>query len=336
MIGHPHFRGGEGSVHGDLSDSDPLIPGRWLLAGAVASVLIVAASIASAHLTIALADWANLAFGAVAAISIGLCCLLRQPARRWQRIARDFGEFFGIFVLLCLLGTLASYAAAVHSRGYADAPLERVDRLLGFSWIAWYDVVARHATLQIVGSLAYASIFLSPVVILGHAALTGGVERARRFIATYWVAAILTLIAFAFFPARGPLAFLWHGPIPYMPASGLYQSEVIDALRNRSLHQIGLNNLHGLVCSPSFHTTSAILFIAAAWRIKALRVPLTLLNLAMLLATPVEGTHYLTDMIGGALVAAAALGVMAWAMAALARQPAWRERKAQWSLGPAE
>lgn len=335
MIGLPHPPG-EGAMRGGTLDADPLIPGRWLLAGAVASLLVVAVSIASAKLTIALADWANLAFGAAGALSIGLCCRLRRPVGRRQRIARDFAEFFGIFLLLCLLGTLASYAAAAHSRGYVDAPLEQLDRLLGFNWISWYDVVAGNSSLQVVGGLAYASIFVSPAVILGHAALTGAVARARRFIATYWVAAILTLVLFAFFPARGPLAFLWHGPIPYMPVSGLYQGEVIDALRSGAMRQIGLNDLHGLVCSPSFHTTSGILFIAAAWRVKALRVPLTLLNIAMLLATPVEGTHYLTDMIGGALVAAVALGAMAWAMAALARRPAAMEADAAWRFGAAE
>ena len=35
------------------------------------------------------------------------------------------------------------------------------------------------------------------------------------------------------------------------------------------------------------------------------------INVAMLLSTPVEGTHYLADMIAGALVAIAALGIVA-------------------------
>ena len=51
---------------------------------------------------------------------------------------------------------------------------------------------------------------------------------------------------------------------------------------------------------------SAVLYIIAAWPIRRLRWPLLALNIAMLLATPVEGTHYLTDMIVGAMVAVAA------------------------------
>jgi len=38
-------------------------------------------------------------------------------------------------------------------------------------------------------------------------------------------------------------------------------------------------------------------------------VPIIVLNILMLLATPVEGTHYLADLLAGALVASIALMV---------------------------
>jgi len=295
------------------------IPGLWMLVAGTASALLVILLLAAARLTVDPIDWANPLFLAGGVLAIALCYLLRRPANRWQRMARDFGEFFGLFSIVCLLGTLASYAAAVISTGYHDAQLQHVDRLLGFDWLAWYDLVTRHAALQMAGRLVYHSIFLTPALILGYCVLFGETARARRFIATYWVAAILTLALFLFLPAKGPLAYLWHGPIPYMPVSALDQAELIEALRSRALTAIPLGDLRGLVCSPSFHTSSAILFIAAAWRIRPLRWPITALNLAMLLSTPVEGTHYLIDMIGGALVALAAMAVMSWMLAALAR-----------------
>jgi membrane-associated phospholipid phosphatase len=126
------------------------------------------------------------------------------------------------------------------------------------------------------------------------------------FIASFWLAAVATLLLFTLAPAQGPLAYLWHGRIPYMPQSALYQAQVIPLLRHHAVHEVAVTSLHGLVCAPSFHTVSAVLYIIAAWPIRKLRWPLLALNLAMLLATPVEGTHYLTDMIVGALVAIAA------------------------------
>jgi membrane-associated phospholipid phosphatase len=88
-----------------------------------------------------------------------------------------------------------------------------------------------------------------------------------------------------------------------MPTSALYQSQLIPELRNGSLQQVSLGALRGLVCAPSFHTTSAVLFMLTAWPIRSLRWPLIAVNVAMLFSIPVEGTHYLADMIGGVLVA---------------------------------
>lgn len=95
-----------------------------------------------------------------------------------------------------------------------------------------------------------------------------------------------------------------------MPTSALYQEELVIALRAHRMTDIDLGALRGLVCAPSFHTASAVVFMAAAWPVPRLRWVIVPVNLAMLLATPVEGTHYLTDMIVGALVALAAIAIV--------------------------
>jgi len=57
-----------------------------------------------------------------------------------------------------------------------------------------------------------------------------------------------------------------------------------------------------------------VIYIRSAWRVRGLRWPVLALNVAMLLSTPVEGTHYLADMLIGALVAMAAILVLRRAM----------------------
>jgi membrane-associated phospholipid phosphatase len=91
-----------------------------------------------------------------------------------------------------------------------------------------------------------------------------------------------------------------------MPTSALFQEHLIPALRNHTVTTIDLGALRGLVCAPSFHTAAGVLYIVTAWPIARLRWTLVPINLAMLLATPVEGTHYLIDMIAGLIVAVAA------------------------------
>ncbi len=236
--------------------------------------------------------------------------VLRSPAAPWQRVLRDTVEYVGLFCSISLLGAVASYAVAATSTGFADRSLETFDHILRFDWVRWYDFEVAHPALVPVSRIAYQSIFVTPAILLGYFAFQGRKAEARWFIASFWLAAVITLLLFTCFPAQGPLGFLWHGPIPYMPTSAMYQVDLIPALRDHAIRAVPLVGLHGLVSAPSFHTVSAVLYIAAAWPIARLRWPILLLNAAMLLATPVEGTHYLTDMIVGALVALATLATM--------------------------
>lgn len=224
-----------------------------------------------------------------------------------HRQLADFCGFVAAFSAVSLIGVLSSYPAAAETTGFSDPQLARVDQMLHFDWIWWYQAVSSSYTLQWLGSAIYAAIYVSPLLILAHYARVEDRHSAHQFILTFWLAALLTLMLFPLFPAEGPLAFLWHGPIPYMPTSALYQEQLIPALRAHQVTHIDLGALRGLVCAPSFHSAAAVIYIATAWRIPRLRWPIGLLNLAMLAATPVEGTHYLTDMIVGGLVAICAL-----------------------------
>jgi membrane-associated phospholipid phosphatase len=232
---------------------------------------------------------------------------LRRPKTRIEAIARNAAEYFGVFVAVTLFGIVASYAVAAQSVGYVDASLSYLDSRLGFDWNAWYAFVAAHPLARIAGRIAYANIYVSPVVLLAWFAYAGEKREARIFIAAFWLAVVLTLVTFVLIPAQGPLAAMWHGPIPYMPSSALYQAELIPQLRSHGLQEIHVEALQGVVCAPSFHAASGVLFIAAGWRAPPLRWPLLVINILMLLATPVEGTHYLVDIILGAAVAIVAL-----------------------------
>lgn len=279
------------------------IPGPWLAAVIGVTAIAVLVPMAEMQISLERNDLADRLLGAIVALGLLIRILTRAPASRIAHIVRDGCDHFGLFAAICLSGALASYPIAAASVGFEDPALEQVDQLLRFNWISWYEVVARHPVLQIAESLAYQSIFVTPAVILGYFAATHRRAEARSFIASFWLAAMVTLALFPLAPAKGPLVYLWHGHIPYMPQSGLYQAQLIPLLRHHGLHSLGVTSLHGLVCAPSFHATSALLYIMAAWPVRPLRWPVLVLNVAMLLATPVEGTHYLADIICGAAVA---------------------------------
>jgi membrane-associated phospholipid phosphatase len=295
-----------------------------MLSGLAASWLVLAVLLWGARLEIApTGPAAAIAFAWLLAAA-ATTWVLRNPCARAEQVARDAAEYFGIFVALALFGVLGSYAVAAQTLGYSDRYLALLDRSLGFDWIAWYGFVARHPGLQLAGRVAYQCIYVSPVALLAYYAGTGRKQEARRFIATVWVAAVLTLALFVVVPAEGPLAAVWRGPIPYMPVSALYQSELIPQLRSHGLGEIHLESLQGVICAPSFHAASGVLYIIAAWRAPPLRWPLLGINAAMLLSTPVEGTHYLVDILAGAAVAVVSVVLVR----VLARRLAYRGRAA--------
>jgi hypothetical protein len=286
-----------------------LIRGHWIVAGLSVSAMLIMILLHAARLGVAAGGP-----GAVAALlwltmTGWVAYAYRNPTSRRERIARDAAEYFGVMVAVTLFGIVASYAVAAQSVGYVDSQLAWLDSQLGFDWNGWYAFVIAHPVARVLGRIAYGNIYLSPAILLAWYALTGRKREARMFITAVWLSVVLTLVAFVLIPAQGPLAATWQGPIPYMPSSALYQAELIPQLRSHGLQQIHVEALQGVVCAPSFHAASGVLFIAAGWRAGPLRWPMLALNAMMLLATPVEGTHYLIDIIMGAVVAMVAIGM---------------------------
>lgn len=288
-----------------------LIPGRWVVAATLVSIACVAALLYDSGLSIDPRAPASIAYAAIAALALGIRYALRDPRSAVQRVVRDVAESFGMFMVVGLLGAAASYPLAAETQGSIDPILQRIDAALHFDWIAWYELVAAHRSLQWLGYAAYQGIFLTPALILGYFAWADKRAAARGFLASFWVSAVLCLALFRLWPAIGPLATQWRGPLPYLPESGLYEADLIPLLRDHALHDIDLSALRGLVSAPSFHTASAVLFIATAWPFTRLRWPVLAVSIAMLLSTPVEGTHYLADMLAGAAVAVVALALVA-------------------------
>jgi hypothetical protein len=230
----------------------------------------------------------------------------RLPWRHGVALANG-AEYYALFTLIALIGAVASYPIAALTSGFHDATLQRIDESLGFDWLAWYRAVADHPLLQHAGLIAYRSIYATPAVLLGYFAWKGERIAAHRFLATFWLTALVTLLLYGFMPAVGPFAYLWHAAIPYMPESELWQPGLIPALRDHSVRVVDLAHLRGIVSAPSFHAAAAAIYIQAAWRLRELRWPVLGVAGAMLLATPVEGTHYLADILLGLAVAIGAI-----------------------------
>jgi len=273
------------------------------LALVVGSVVATAALLAKEHEALRVTGPGAVLFAVGCALCLAIRCTPAVGCGKGWRIARDLAEYVGLFGASAMVGAVASYPDAACTTGMADPLLVHADQMLHFNWVALYLLTSHHPALQLLGTVAYQSIYAIPAALLVQFAWSGKRAEAHRFLVAFWLAATMTLLLFRWLPAAGPLAELWKGPAPYMPQSALYQAHLIPLLQGHRLHIVDLDALHGLVSAPSFHAASGVLFILFARKMRRLRVPLIGLSLLMLAATPIEGTHYLIDIIAGGLVA---------------------------------
>jgi hypothetical protein len=307
------------------------IPLRWLTSAVVASMVALAMLMIHLRLSIAI-NGASAAFAVAAGTLFLVRYRFRADGPRPRPMLSNCAEDVLLFSTIALAGAIASYAVAACTEGWVDEAMVRFDRSIDFDWRDLYAVTAAHPILQISGRIVYASIFASPAILLLSFNRHGQRAEARQFLASFWLAALVSLFLFRFLPTLGPLSYMWHGPISYMPTSGLYQADLIPMLREQRMHVIDLAVLRGLVGPPSFHAASAVLYILAAWRTRKLRVPLTILNVAMLFSIPVEGTHYAIDVISGASVALAAYLTVTFLAKAWLSTPASDNEAAPYAL----
>jgi membrane-associated phospholipid phosphatase len=296
-------------------------PPKWIAAGLALSFVALALLMHHAGLTVDVWSASNLPFALAAVAAVALHVAARHHPAPWLVLLARIIAYYVVLMVIVLIGAVATYPLAALSHGFSDAALQRADRLLGFDWVGLYRTVAAHRSLQLLGTAAYRSIYVTPALILAWFAWDGRSEEAYRFFATFWLAALLTLVLYPLMPAVGPLSYLWHAPFPYMPESEVWQQGLIPALRAGQDTVVDLGKLRGIVSAPSFHTASAFVYIAAGWQIRRLRWLFVAVNVAMLLSTPIEGTHYLSDMILGMLVALVAIAVVGF-IAAERRRPA--------------
>src|SRR3954447_12858859 len=81
------------------------------------------------------------------------------------------------------------------------------------------------------------------------------------------------------------------------------------SLRTHAFTEFSLSEAKGIITFPSFHTTCAIVFAWAMWRVPFVRWVGLLTNLGMIAVTPLHGSHYFTDVAAGAAIAPIAIAI---------------------------
>jgi hypothetical protein len=229
------------------------------------------------------------------------------PIAHLMRETAHLAAFTGV-------GAMLSYLATAAGRPLIDDWLVAADAALGFDWTAYVAFVNDRAWLGTLSSVLY----LSTLPQVGVAAILlpvlGLTHRARELVLAVMLAALIAIGVSAPLPSAGALAHFNPSPDFYLqngPIVDVAYKQEFFRMRELAIPVLSLDEPKGLIAFPSYHVALSVL-IALAFRDRpSFFVPLALLNLGVILATPVDGGHHLIDGISGAIVAFVALWLAA-------------------------
>lgn len=244
----------------------------------------------------------------------------------YRRVRPDpwigFGaEGCGQLLLVLTLGTVLSFILATAGFPYSDALLNDADKWMGLDWRAYLHLVNERPFLRDLTSFAYGSLAIQAIVLIFILVVTSRLSRLQQYIIANAIGLTVTLAIFTFMPAGGTFAFLKIQPSEFANLSPVTTSDQLvqlDLLRSAP-HSI-IRELGGIISFPSFHTVLAVFLMWAFFPIRLLRFPAIVLNLLVIVGTPIFGAHYFIDIFGGMIVAVVSIYAATFLTRAAAKQ----------------
>jgi membrane-associated phospholipid phosphatase len=219
-------------------------------------------------------------------------------------------------VAFAAVGAPLSYLAAATNLPLYDHWFDAADRALGFDWNALLAIMNDAPWLFTALRLIYMSLTLQMTMAVLCLAFSGRLVWLRVYTLAFLFAALVTIAVSAVLPAAGvwPHYELTATDSHILPT--VHTSwPVFYGLRDGSFRALVAVGSEGIITFPSLHAALAVILIAALWPLRRLRWTILTANAVMLVATPIDGSHYLTDVLAGVAIAVLCL------YAARARSP---------------
>lgn len=303
--------------HQDIGEARPSST-LWLFIIVMTAVSLAVSVISGVG--VATAEIVAVFAGSALLLALSAFYTVSRPDPRLARLTRGAAE---LTLLISMIGTL-SFSGASIAMPLRDDWYHAWDQALGFDWRYWLSVLDSRPNLHAVLAIAYHSMLPQTAAAILTLALTGSFRRLDRFLMSYGIAAVITVAIAAIAPALSPIVHLGITAADHpniVLAVPLEFEQQARALRDGSLKMIELGGAQGLVTFPSFHTVSAVLLMLGFAAVPYARWIGFGLNAIMLLAIPIEGSHYLVDVIAGAAVALLSWKVAGRLLCLKARRP---------------
>jgi len=200
-----------------------------------------------------------------------------------------------VWTMLAVVATVVLPQLAGRSPApLVDAGLARLDGGLGFSTGAVVAAMSHFPVVRRVFSIAYGSLIPLILASLFVPIFFGRERDSQRYILSLTIAAIITALLFAMWPAIGPWVVYGFAPDPDQK---MVQSYLL-LLKSSAPVQFNSKGSCGVVSFPSFHVILAICSAIALWNIPRIRYVVLAVATAICISTLTTGWHYLVDIVG--------------------------------------
>lgn len=205
------------------------------------------------------------------------------------------------------------FANVVLTNGIQIAPfppidpwLLKMDRLMGFSTSGMMAWTHNHPRIHhmLTDAYAYLAIELAAFPILL------AIFNARKAMNVFYIAQLSSILVgsliYFFFPTMAPSGII-HSPY-------FIHAQEDTSMRFYQLHHLlkPTSEDGGLIAFPSFHVVWSILLANVCRSKKILFYPVLIFNVIVIVSTVLLGWHYVTDVIGGFILAIASIKFANW------------------------
>ncbi len=277
----------------------------WAMVALVAAIVMAAPLASNFYI-----EWRAFAAPALASAALVAASVFYRYWRSDPRLASGLSCTAQV-VAFAAVGAPLSYIAASANLPLHDHTFDLLDRALGIDWkalLAWMnDAPAIYAILR----PTYLSLTLQMTTVVLCLAFSGRLMWLRVYTLAFVFAVLFSIAVSVVLPAVGawPYYGLTAADSPNVMPAVSESWPVFYGLRNGSFRALTAIGSQGIITFPSLHAGLAVILIAGAWPVPVLRWVFLVLNLGMIAATPIDGSHYLADVWAG--IAMAVLCLMA-------------------------
>ncbi|SAL88244.1 PAP2 family protein [Caballeronia arvi] len=220
---------------------------------------------------------------------------------RRSRMIRALCEAYAVATAFSTAAMIFSYLVASTAHPLTDSFLAAADLSLGFHWGGYYQWFTSHPDYAHLAGILYDCTIWGQLVVMAFLALSDRRERLVELVELLASTLVVAIIVSYLAPTTGAAKYYW----------GQYHADIspwtqFELLRSGTLRTIDVSHMQGLISMPSMHTVIGALL---CWSVRKTRVfvPLVVLNMMMLSATPVYGGHHAIDLVAGALMSVVAV-----------------------------